>query len=74
MFQGRAGVGSESTCQGSSGLPTLTAAVKMIGAVSPAARPMLMTMPVRIPGSAAGRITVRMVRQWPAPSASAASL
>ena len=54
-------------------LPTLTAAVKMIGAVSPAARPMLITTPVRIPGIAAGRMIVMMVRQRLAPSASAPS-
>ena len=74
MFQGSAGVGWVRVSHSFSGWPTLTAAVKMIGAVSPAARPMLMTMPVRMPGSAAGSITVRTVRHWPAPRLRAASL
>ena len=54
--------------------PTLTAAVKMMGAVSPAARPMLSTVPVRMPGSAAGITTVTIVRHLPAPRLRAASL
>ena len=74
MFQGRAGVGWVRVSQSFSGWPTLTAAVKMMGAVSPAARPMLMTMPVSMPGRAAGSSTVITVRHLPAPRLSAASL
>ena len=51
------------------GWPTLTAAVKMMGAVSPAARPMLMMMPVRMPGRAAGSSTVSTMRSGLAPKA-----
>ena len=60
--QGRRGL-ADSVSHSFSGWPTLTAAVKMMGAVSPAARPMLMMMPVRMPGRAAGRITVSTVCQ-----------
>lgn len=53
--------------------PALVAAVNMIGAVSPAARPMDIIIPVSIEGRAAGSITPHMARHFPAPSPRAPS-
>jgi hypothetical protein len=53
--------------------PALTTAVKITGAVSPATRPMQTTIPVKIPGNAAGSTTVTMLRHLPAPRLNAAS-
>ena len=50
------------------------AAVKRIGAVSPATLPMFRMMPVRMPGRAVGRTTFFMVCQCVAPRAREASL
>jgi len=63
-----------SVSQGFRAGPSATAAVNRIGAVSPAARPMLMMMLVMMPGMAAGRITRTMVRQLEAPRLRDASL
>ena len=48
--------------------------MKIIGAVSPAALPILITVPVRIPGRAAGKIIVTTVFQRLAPNPKAPSL
>ena len=45
----------------------LVAAVKIMGAVSPAALPIEIIMPVSIAGSAAGKITVQIALHLPAP-------
>ena len=50
-----------------------TAPANMIAAVSPEARLKLKMMPVRMPGPAAGRVTVKKERNFPAPSPMAAS-
>jgi hypothetical protein len=50
------------------------AAVKRIGAVSPAARPILKIAPVRIPGRAVGKTTFLIVCHFVAPKAKEASL
>lgn len=73
MFHGRAGVASVNTSASATAAPVLVAAVKMIGAVSPAALPIEIIIPVSIPGSAAGSITVHIALHLPAPSPRAAS-
>ena len=74
MFHGRAGVGCVKISEIARAAPVLVAAVNIIGAVSPAALPMEIIIPVSIDGRAAGRITVRIAFHLLAPRLRAASL
>ena len=56
-----------------SAAPVLVAAVNIMGAVSPAARPIDIIIPVSIAGRADGSITVHIAFHFPAPNPRAAS-